>query len=180
MKTNPALLLLAFPLAASLAADNPSAGPAPAASVAASSKLTPGSILAAQIREIAATKDLTPAAKRRQIASAVKLAVTTAVTNVKDPQQAFDLILEITTESAKAVPEYANVITDSAVGVTLRLPALSGRTDLAGKLRDAVSTALDQTGEGAATPGTKAAEKTSTPSQEFTGKTDDVIVSPSH
>src|SRR5262245_36389212 len=100
MKTKPALILLALPLATGIAAESKPA--APAAHVETSAKLTPGSILAAQIREIAATKDLTPAAKRRQIASAVRLAVTTAVTNVKDPQQAYQMLVEITTESAKA------------------------------------------------------------------------------
>ena len=95
MKTKPALLLLSLPLSTVLAENPARPGPAPAAQVTPATRLTPGAILAAQIREISGTKDLSHASKIRQIASAARLALTTTLTNVKDPEQAVRLALDL-------------------------------------------------------------------------------------
>ncbi len=180
MKTRPALFLLSLPIAAGLAAKDDSSVGTPAPNVEKSDQLTPGGILAAQVGEIARTKDLSDHSKSRQIASAVRLAVTTSTTNLKSPEQALNLVLDLATRAAKAAPDFADVITEAALDAVQRVPLLADLAGVKDRVQDAVfagvKAAAEETGE--ARFESNPAKPPAAP--EFGGKTDDVIVSPSH
>jgi len=183
MKTKPALLLLSLPLSTVLAENPARPGPAPAAQVTPATRLTPGAILAAQIREISGTKDLSHASKIRQIASAARLALTTTLTNVKDPEQAVRLALDLAADAGLAEPDFADLIIDTITTAAKSIPIFSGRADLGELVRKNVAAAVKAAL--AAAPGGEAAGAEAAPpsrpaAPEFGGSTDAVVVSPSH
>jgi hypothetical protein len=192
MIKKPALLLLSLPLAAGLAAQQPSPPADQSSQVQQDNQLTPGKILAAQISEIANTKDLPVRSKNRQIASAVRLAITTVTTNLKNTDDALNAVLDLVTNAAKAAPDFADVIREAALDAARHLPQLSDLAGLGGNVQDAIfagvkAAATDSGranfesgggggggGAGGPSAGTQSANS------GFGGRADDVIVSPSH
>ena len=141
MKSKPTLFLLALPLGAALAADKINPPSAPASQVARSERVTPGSILAAQIQEIVETRDLSDEAKSRQIAAAIRLALNTALKNITDPQQAVRVVLELSQAAAKAAPRFADLIFRTVTTTAREIPVLAGQTGLAETIRNVVADA---------------------------------------
>ncbi len=192
MIKKPALLLLSLPLAAGLTARQPSSPADQSSQVQQDNQLTPGKILAAQVSEIANTKDLSDRSKNRQIASAVRLAITTVTTNLKSTDDALNAVLDLATNAAKAAPEFADVIREAALDAAQHLPQLSDLAGLGGNVQDAVfagvkAAASDsgrasfESGGGGGTGGAGGPSAgTQSANSGFGGQADDVIVSPSH
>ena len=186
MKPNPALLLLTLPVAANLSV----AASAPAAQVQPADNLTPGGILAAQIREIAGTKDLSQRSKSRQIASAVRLAILTVTTNLKDADQALKAVQDLAAQAAGAAPDFAEVITEAGNDAARHVPLLANVPDVGQKVQDAVLAGLKAAGVAAGEArfdtdsdgprNSRGNDRDRGDDHEFGGRSDDVIVSPSH
>ncbi|MEJ1972680.1 MAG: hypothetical protein WDM96_09545 [Lacunisphaera sp.] len=181
MKTKPALFLLALPLGATLSAQNAGPAAAPTTQTAPGNQVTPGSILAAQIQAIIDTKDLSEESKGRQIAAAIRLAMTTALKNVTDPQEASRVVLELTQAATVAAPKFGDLIF-STVTVTARdIPVLAAQPGLAENVRAVVADTVRETAAAAPAAGADANQGDSPKDAppEFHGSKDDVIVSPS-
>ena len=71
---------------------------------------SPGTILAAQVSEIAATQRFSVKQKSTLISRAVRNAVVMATSDITDSTQVLKIALELAAVAAKAAPKYANVI----------------------------------------------------------------------
>ena len=183
MKSKPTLFLLALPLGAALAADKINPPSAPASQVARSERVTPGSILAAQIQEIVETRDLSDEAKSRQITAAIRLALNTALKNITDPQQAVRVVLELSQAAAKAAPKYADLIFRTVTTTAREIPVLAGQTGLAETIRNVVADAAragSDDSEAAGSDRDRRDRDHRGDEHDHHGDHDDVIVSPSH
>lgn len=190
MKTKPALLLLALPLGAGMAAEKNGPGSAPTAQVTRSDrdKVTPGSILAAQIQEIVETKDLSDESKSRQIAAAIRLAITTTLRNVTDPREATRAVIELTQAATAAAPKFADLIFRTVTTTAREIPVLANQPGLAETLRNVVTDAVREAADSAAGSdrgdrgdrGNHHNDDHGDNDHDFHGHGDDHIVSPSH
>ena len=142
MKTKPVLFLLSLPVAASLSAQNAPVSQPPAPSTQQSEQLTPGSILAAQIRAIVSDRDLSERAKARQIASAIRLAINTVTTNLQDVELAQSLILDLATQAAQAAPTFAALVATTVETTVANIPLLANTPTLTAKVQAAVDTGV--------------------------------------
>ena len=76
---------------------------------------TPASLLAEQVRQIAATPDMSDKTKAKLIAKAVEVAVSNALAGVKDPADALRPARDLAAAAAKAAPRFAETITRAAL-----------------------------------------------------------------
>jgi hypothetical protein len=180
MKTKSLLVLFSLLLTVGHAAIEQESTESHATAVQPRDELTPANILAAQVREIAAAKDLSAQTKKQQIAKAIRLALLAATANLTNSNQSLQLVLELATQAAKAAPEFADAVLSAINDSVGQIPLLAGFGGLAAKVQDAV------------TAGVKAAAAESgevhfesehhekeRPEPEFGGKDDDHVVSPS-
>ena len=170
------LILCCFFLSSTLAFSAQSA-PAPASQPGApeQAELTPQAILAAQVSEIASDTTMSRAAQEKLIASAVRLAIATAIEGIKDRAQALKIAVQLTTAAAKAAPRFGETIMLTASSI----PALAGIDGALGQIQAAVLSGIKATGSDGlnlAPPG----GSPPAPSPEFGGNSGDVKVSPSH
>jgi hypothetical protein len=176
MKTRLALCLIFLPFTAGLLNAE---GVAPHRDQAAAEQAehpTPESILAAQVSEIATSTEMPRKAKEKRIASAVRLAVIAATTDVRDPGRALEIALGLATVAAQAAPRFAEAIRDAIISI----PSIASIEGALPQLQTAVK-------EGArAASGESAIVEFASPSPrppqnpEFVGSSGDVVVSPSH
>jgi len=181
----PALFLLSLPVAAGLTAAESNPPSDPVSAVQPAVALTPGSILAAQIRDIVATKDLSRRSQNRQIATAIRLAITTATAKIKNFDEALKLVEEITAQAAQAAPEFAEVITAAVSEAVQQVPVLAAaQADLKVEIQNAVFAGVKAAATGSGIvhfeENPEEPSRPVPPAPEYGGKTDTVIVSPSH
>jgi hypothetical protein len=184
MKAKPALFLLALPLSTALAAENNHSDSHREPQVAHSNKVTPGSILAAQIQAIVETRDLSDESKSRQIAAAIRLAITTTLKNVTDPREATRAVLELTQAATEAAPKFADLIFRTVTTTARDIPVLAAQPGLAETIRAAVSDAVRDAGDAAGGDRGRGDRNNDhhgdNDDHDFHGHGDDHIVSPSH
>ena len=131
-------------------------------------------ILARQVSEIATSSTGSHKDKAKRIANAVRLAVMTTTADVKDPDQALKIALDLATAAAQAAPKFAEAIRDAIISI----PSIASITGAVSELQNAIAAAV-ASGE------RPVVEFSSTPPRppqnpEFVGGSGDVVVSPSH
>lgn len=170
MKTTFACLIFFATCSAGLrAADVPSpeAHPADPAKNEAS---TPASLLAEQVKQIAATPDMAAKTKAKLISNAVQLAVNQALAGIDDPAEQLNLAEELAAAAAKAAPQFSDSITQAVMGNSAIARIDGALTALQASVQGAAREA-GLTGRGAAIP--------STARSDFGGNIGDKVVSPS-
>jgi hypothetical protein len=98
---------------------------------------TPESILARQVSEIATSSSASRKTKAKRIASAVHLAVISATTDVKDPDQVLKIALDLATAAAEAAPNFAEAIRDAIISI----PSIASIAGAAAELQTAIKAA---------------------------------------
>jgi hypothetical protein len=178
MKTKLALFLLLLPLIAGL--DATAAAPAPSRPEATgqNAELTPTAILAAQVKEITSSANLSRKSQAKLIADAVRRAITAVTEGVKDPAERLKLALELATVAAKAAPSFAATITSTVSG-TPTIASIEGVLD---RVQAAVKTGIEAAkGAGGEHDGPGAGSSRQSGNHEFDGPNKgDTVVSPSH
>ena len=78
---------------------------------------TPENILVRQVSEIATSSTGSHKDKAKRIANAIRLAVISATADVKDPDQALKIALDLATAAAEAAPNFAEAIRDAVLSI---------------------------------------------------------------
>lgn len=109
--------------------------------------------LADQVAEIASSTKLTPQAKQKRIADAVRKAVIVATMNVRDPETAVQIAVELATAASRAAPEYSQTIINSVASVP-SIASVAGAVDAvqSGVVGAASTETQDSNGVGNAGP----------------------------
>ncbi len=177
MKTalSPILLFLAL-TSSSLFAENVAPNESPSAAPRQEQAPTPESVLASQVSEIASTSGLSHREKEKRISNAVRLAITTAVADAKDPSQLVAIATSLATAAAKGAPEYAQAI----VPIVEDLPGLAQIDGAVAQIRAAILAAAADTDESRGVAHFASPPYRPPSNPEFGGSTTDVIVSRSH
>jgi hypothetical protein len=131
---------------------------------------TPASQLAAQVKEIAATPDMSDKTKAKLIASAVQVAINNAVAGITEPAEALQLATELAGAAAKAAPHFAESITHAVMSN----PSIAGIDGALAAVQAAVHAAVQEANL-AGRPGLGRVPAHS----DFGGNNGDIIVSPS-
>jgi len=117
MKTRLAFCLVFLLLTVGVRAEDVTSHRGPGASPDQTEPPTPGTMLATQVSEIAASSTLPRKTKEKRIASAVRLAVIAATTDVNEPGQVLTIALGLATMAAKAAPDFAAAIRDAIFSI---------------------------------------------------------------
>lgn len=185
MITKPALMLLSLPVAVTLSAKEKAPAPAPVAHVQPGHALTPGGIVAGQISDILETKGLSEKSRKRQIGNAVRIAVSSATTNLRNADDALAIILEIAERAGGAAPEFSDVIGEAVLEAAARVPVLAEVKGLKVSVDNAVFAGVKQaaTSSGEArfdsSEGRSRSRGQGQGGSGFGGNSHDVVVSPS-
>jgi hypothetical protein len=131
---------------------------------------TPASLLAAQVKQIAATPDMADKTKAKLIARAVELAVANALAGVTDPAEALRLAAELARAAAKAAPRFSEAITRAVMSN----PAIASEDGALARVEAAV-----QAGVKAANFAAKPPSDRERAHSDFGGSNGDIVVSPS-
>jgi len=137
-------------------------------------QLTPDSILARQVSEIAASSSASRKIKAKRIANAVRLAVLSATADVKDPDQALKIALDLGTAAAQAAPSFAEAIRDAIISI----PSIASIPGAAAQVQAAITAAAAASDHSTGAPTTTPPRPPQNP--EIGGGSGDVVVSPSH
>lgn len=137
-------------------------------------QLTPESILARQVSEIAASSSASRKTKAKRIANAVHLAVISATADVKDPDQALKIALDLGTAAAQAAPSFAEAIRDAIISI----PSIASIPGAAAQVQAAITAAAAASDHSTGAPTTTPPRPPQNP--EIGGGSGDVVVSPSH
>ncbi|HZP60498.1 MAG TPA: hypothetical protein VFB27_09265 [Opitutaceae bacterium] len=173
MKTHLALLLFVF-LAANLqAAEDPS--PNDQRPAAGAHKTLSAPALAAEVREIAGSATLSPKEKADQIAATVHDAITTAVGQLKNPEEILKTTLRFARLAAAAAPQFTAAIINGVSGI----PAIAGMDGALAEIQTAVVDAATKATE-ADFSSDDDRRKGRHRDREPDGDKDDVVVSASH
>ncbi len=134
MKPNLTLLLLLLPLTAGLRAND--TGHAANQHVATEHNEAPtlADTLATQVQDIATSSTMSRKSQARLITNAVRLAITTAIEGIKDPEARLKLALELTTAATSAAPQFAATITGAVSGI----PAIARIEGALDQIKEAV------------------------------------------
>jgi hypothetical protein len=156
------------PLTAVRGASAPSAPPS-----ADETSLTPESVLASQVSEIAAATTMTRATKEKLIASAVRLAINAAIQGIKDPARVLDLAVQLAGAAAEAAPAFADTVMSASTSV----PGVARVDGAVAALQAAVDTGA--TSSSPSSGGSTSTARSSAPSAQFGGNTGGFAQSPS-
>ena len=132
---------------------------------------TPASLLAEQVRQIAATPDMSDKTKAKLIAKAVEVAVSNALAGVKDPADALRLARDLAAAAAKAAPRFAETITRAVMSN----PTIADVDGALAQVQSAVHAAVQ-----ARNSPSRSDSDHANPHADFGGNNGDHIVSPSH
>lgn len=174
MKSNLVLLFLLLQLSSGLAATNPiSTQPD---TTEQKEELSPATILAGQVQEIASSTTLSRKDQARMITKAVRLAVMSATEGIKAPAERLKLAAQFATAAAKSAPHFAATIT-SAISEIPSIAEIDGASE---QIAAAVSVGVESTEETAiANPAINPPRPPANP--DFGGPNGgETIVSPSH
>jgi hypothetical protein len=163
------LILLAAPAAGLRAADAAPSGPHSTDSVKADAP-SPAALLAEQVKQIAATPDMSEKTKAKLISSAVQAVIAKAIAGIQDPAEILNVAAELAGAAAKAAPHFATAITQAVMAN----PAVAGIDGALAQVQSSVQAAV-QSSAFAARPN---AGRTNARA-DFGGNSGDIIVSPS-
>ena len=141
MKQKLVLLLLLLPLSASLA--TVSAAPNTPETKEQSEELSPAAILAAQVKDIAASDTLSREAQAKQISSAVRLSIIASTEGINSPEDRLKIAAELATAATKAAPHFAATITSAVADIPF-IAKIDGALE---QIQAAVSTAIESAEE---------------------------------
>jgi len=142
MKTRIALCVFLITASVSLRAEDAAPRGLPAGEQ--SESLTPENVLARQVSEIAATSGMSQRTKAKRIAAAVRLAVVTTTTDIKDPTQALQSALELAKAATQAAPQFAKSIRDAIISI----PSIASIEGALALLQAAIKEAAESAGDG--------------------------------
>jgi len=138
---------------------------------------SPAAILAAQIREIASSQNMSVKSQAKLLTNAVKVAVSAVIEGIKDPSERLKRALELTTAAAKAAPQFGATITSAVASI----PAIGGQEGALGMIQAAVKAGIAAGDDAAGSKDRDDDAHRSHGKHEFEGPDkDETVVSPSH
>ena len=139
MKPNLAILLLLLPLSAALTAKEATSSPDRHNAGEQSDSETPASILAAQVKDIAASPTMSLKTQAKLITNAVQTVISAAIEGIKEPAERLTIATGLATVAAQAAPQFAATIT-SAVSTIPSIAKIDGARD---QIQSAINAGLE-------------------------------------